>query len=38
MRDNPLETNAIYPYSNYSFDYGLVPSCEANASLGVVKT
>ena len=38
MMTNAQETEADYPYSSGSFNYGITGTCTANASLGVVKT
>lgn len=35
---NAQETEADYPYSNGSLNYGITGACTANLSLGVVKT
>ena len=38
LKDNALETEASYPFSNKSYTYGLAPACTANTALGIVKT
>ena len=38
LQKYPQETESSYPYSNASLNWGIVPACQYNASLGVVKT
>ena len=38
MVTNALETEASYPYSNKSKNFGITGTCMANSSLGVVMT
>ncbi len=38
MMTNPQETEASYPYSSASYNFGITGTCKANLSLGVVKT
>ena len=38
FKTNALETEADYPYSSASLNYGTTPACTANTSIGVVET
>ncbi len=38
MMTHALETEADYPYSEGSLNYGITGTCTANLTLGVVKT
>jgi C1A family cysteine protease len=38
MQTNALETEASYPYSNGSKNFGITGTCTVNSALGVVKT
>ncbi len=38
FQTNALETEADYPYSNGSYNFGITGTCTANTKLGVAET